>query len=219
MNLKLYAHPLSSYCQKALTALYENDTPFEFALLETGSAASAEVCRLWPMQRFPVLEDRGRVVPEATIIIEYLATHYPGPSQLVPSDPDSAIDVRLIDRFFDNYVMTPQQNIVFDFLRPEGKHDSLGVEQARALLDRAYIWLDGHMANRTWASGDRFSLADCAAAPALLYADWTHAIPKTLANLQAYRARLLKRPSYARALDEARPYRRLFPLGAPTDRD
>ena len=219
MTLKLYAHPLSSYCQKALTAFYENGTPFQFALLETGSAASAEVSKLWPMQRFPVLEDRGRVVPEATIIIEYLATHYPGPSQLVPADPDAAIDVRLMDRFFDNYVMTPQQALVFECLRPEGKQDPFGAEQARALLDRAYAWLDGHMAGRTWASGDRFSLADCGAAPALLYADWTYAIPKTLGHLHAYRARLLARPSYARALDEARPYRHLFPLGAPTDRD
>jgi glutathione S-transferase len=219
MPLKLYAHPLSSYCQKALTAFYENGTPFEFALLEPGNAASAEVAKLWPMRRFPVLEDRGQVVPEATIIIEYLATHYPGPSQLIPADPDAAVDVRLMDRFFDNYVMTPQQNIVFDFLRPQDKHDPLGVEQARAMLDRAYAFLDRHMAGRAWASGDSFSLADCGAAPALLYADWTYAIPKTFVHLHAYRARLLARPSYARALDEARPYRHFFPLGAPTDRD
>jgi glutathione S-transferase len=217
--LKLYAHPFSSYCQKAAIAFYENDVPFELALLQAGSAASAELSRLWPLQRFPVLEDRGRVVPEATIIIEYLAVHYPGPVQLVPPDPNAAIDVRLMDRFFDNYVMTPQGSIVFDFIRPQGRQDTYGVEQSRALLDKSYRWLDDHMADRTWAAGNAFSLADCAAAPALLYADWTHPIPQTLANLWAYRKRLLARPSYARALDEARPYRHLFPLGAPSDRD
>ncbi len=124
-----------------------------------------------------------------------------------------------MDRFFDNYVMTPQGSIVIESLRPEDKRDPFGVEQARALLDKAYRWLDGHVADRTWAAGEAFSLADCAAAPALLYADWTHPIAQSLSNLRAYRTRLLRRPSYARALDEARPYRHLFPLGAPTDRD
>ena len=160
-----------------------------------------------------------RVIPEATIIIEYLDIHHGGPVRLIPSDPDPALEARMMDRVFDNYVMTPVQAIVADVLRPEGKRDAHGVEQARALLDRTYRWLDGHLAGRTWAAGEAFSLADCAAAPALLYADWTHAIPKTFANLLAYRTRLLQRPSYARALDEARPYRHMFPLGAPTDRD
>jgi glutathione S-transferase len=219
MTLKLYAHPFSSYCQKALIGLYENDIPFDMALLETGGAASAQLSILWPMQRFPVLEDAGRIVPEATIILEYLSLHYPGPTPLIPADPAAAIDVRLMDRFFDNYVMNPQGAIVFDFIRPQGKQDPYGVEQSRAMLERAYLWLDAHMASRTWASGEAFSLADCAAAPALLYADWTHPIPKSLGHLHAYRARLLQRPSYARALDEARPYRPLFPLGAPVDRD
>jgi glutathione S-transferase len=219
MMLKLFEHPFSSYCQKALIAFYENDIPFEMALLETGSEASAELSRLWPLNRFPVLEDAGKVVPEATIIIEYLAVKYPGPVRLIPGDPDAALDVRLMDRFFDNYVMTPQAAVVFDAIRPEGKHDPFGVEQSRALLDKAYRWLDGHMAGRTWASGDSFSLADCAAAPALLYADWTHPIPQDFKNVHAYRARLLQRPSYARALDEARPYRHYFPLGAPAGRD
>ena len=134
-------------------------------------------------------------------------------------DIAAALDVRLMDRFFDNYVMTPQGAIVFESLRPADQRDPFGVAQARALLDKAYAWLDGHMAGRAWASGEAFSLADCAAAPALLYADWTYPIPEALTNLRAYRARLLARPSYARALDEARPYRPLFPLGAPTDRD
>ena len=217
--MKLFAHPLSSYCQKALIAFHENDVPFEFALLETGSAASADCSRLWPLNRFPVLEDGGRVVPEATIIIEYLGVHYPGPVSLVPADPDAALDVRLLDRFFDNYVMTPQGNIVFDAIRPAGQQDPYGVAQSRALLDKAYLWLETRMADRIWASGETFSLADCAAAPALLYADWTYPIPAALTHLRAYRARLLQRPSYAHVLDAARPYRHMFPLGAPTDRD
>ncbi len=219
MALKLYAHPFSSYCQKALIAFHENDVPFELALLETGSAASAECSRLWPLNRFPVLEDAGRVVPEATIIIDYLGVHYPGPVALIPTGADAALDVRLLDRFFDNYVMTPQGAIVFDSIRPAGGQDAYGVEQSRALLDKAYVWLDSRMSNRIWASGETFSLADCAAAPALLYADWTHPIPRSLTNVHAYRARLLQRPSYARVLDGARPYRHLFPLGAPVDRD
>jgi len=219
MTLKLYAHPFSSYCQKALIAFEENGTPFELAMLETGSAASAECSRLWPLNRFPVLEDGGRVVPEATIIIEYLATHYPGPVSLIPTDLDAALNVRLLDRFFDNYVMTPQGNIVFESLRPADKRDPYGVEQAQALLDKAYLWLDARMADRVWASGEAFSLADCAAAPALLYADWTYPIPPSLTNVHAYRTRLLQRPSYALVLDRARPYRHFFPLGAPTDRD
>ncbi len=219
MTLTLYAHPLSSYCQKALVGLYENDTPFDQALLGTGSEASAECSRLWPLQRFPVMKDGERVIPEATIILEYLAVNYPGPTLLIPSDPQVAIEARLMDRIFDNYVLTPQSSIVFNAIRPRGQADAFGETQWRALLERAYVWLDARMADRTWAAGEAFSLADCAAAPALLYADWTHPIPTSLAHLRAYRARLLKRPSYARALDEARPYRHLFPLGAPQDRD
>lgn len=219
MVMRLYAHPFSSYCQKAEIGFYENDIPFELALLENGTPASAELPRLWPMERFPVLVDGDRVVAEATIIIEYLAVHYSGPVKLIPAEPDAAIDVRFMDRFFDNYVMTPQGNIVFNSIRPEDKRDAVGVEQWRAMLDKAYAWLDARMAGRTWASGEAFSLADCAAAPALLYADWTHPIPKSLSHLWAYRTRLIERPSYARALNEARPYRHYFPLGAPTDRD
>jgi glutathione S-transferase len=219
MDLKLYAHPFSSYCQKALIAFEENAIPFELRFLQNASEASAECSRLWPLNRFPVLEDRGRVVPEATIIIEYLGVHYPGPVKLIPTDADAALDVRLLDRFFDNYVMTPQGNIVFESLRPADRRDPHGVEQARALLDKAYAWLNERMADRSWASGEAFSLADCAAAPALLYADWTYPIPPELTNVHTYRARLLQRPSYARVLDGARPYRHLFPLGAPIGRD
>lgn len=218
MTLKLYAHPLSSYCHKALVALYENATPFEFVMLDGSEPAASEFAALWPMKRFPLLTDGARIVPESTAIIEYLGVHHPGPVRLIPDDPDAAIEVRMMDRFFDNYVMNPQARVVFDCIRPDGTHDPYGVTEAKAMLDTAYAWLDGWMEGREWAAG-AFSLADCAAAPALLYADWTHAIPERFANVWAYRTRLLARPSYARALDEARPYRHYFPLGAPTDRD
>lgn len=213
----LYAHPFSSYCQKVLVALYEHGTPFEYRRLDEGEHM-AELAALWPMKRFPVLVDDGRTILEATTIIEYLQAAYPGPEPLVPLDPMQAVEVRMLDRFFDHYISTPQQKFVFDALRPEGTRDAYGVAEARAMLDTAYAWLDRHMAGRTWAAGGHFSLADCAAAPFLFYADWTHRIPPTHANVRAYRARLLARPSFARAVEEARPFRSFFPLGAP-DRD
>jgi glutathione S-transferase len=217
--MQLYAHPFSSYCQKVLIALYENATPFEFRMLTFGDAeAAAEHERLWPLRRMPVLADDGRVVVEASIIVEYLDLRHRGPVRLVPDDRDAALDVRMLDRFFDNYVMTPMQRIVFDHIRAPEERDPRGVAEARQLLDVAYRWLDGAIAGREWAAGPLFGLADCAAAPALFYADWVHPIGETLANVRAYRRRLLARPSFARAVDEARPYRRFFPPGAP-DRD
>jgi glutathione S-transferase len=219
MSLQLYAHPFSSYCQKALTALYENGTPFETRVLAYDDPQiMAEFAALWPIKRFPVLVDGGRTVPEASIIIEYLGLHYPGPVALLPADPRAALEVRTMDRFFDNYISTPQQKIVFDCLRAEAERDTRGVADARAMLDTAYAWLDRHMAEREWAAGESFSLADCGAAPFLFYADWTHPISPAFAHVRAYRQRLLARPSFARAVDEARPYRPWFPLGAP-DRD
>ena len=214
---RLYAHPFSSYCQKVLVALYENDTPFEYRSLESPGAPE-ELAALWPMKRFPVLVDAGRTVLEATSIIEYLDVHHPGPVRLVPVDTDAALEVRMMDRVFDNYVSTPQQKVVFDRLRPEPVRDPHGVGEARAMLATAYAWLDKRMAGREWAAGDSFSLADCAAAPFLFYADWTERIDPAFANVIDYRRRLLARPSFARAVEEARPYRRYFPLGAP-DRD
>jgi glutathione S-transferase len=202
-----------------LIALYENDTPFEFRMLAPDDAqASAELAALWPLERFPVLVDEDRTVIEASIIIEHLGVHHPGPVRLIPDDPDAALQVRFMDRVFDNYISTPQAKFVFDRLRPAENRDPRGVDEARAMLETSYRWLDGAMAGREWAAGDIFSLADCAAAPALFYADWTHPIDEAFANLRAYRGRLLARPSFARAVDEARPYRHLFPLGAP-DRD
>lgn len=214
--MKLYAHPFSSYSQKALIALYENGTPFEYRRLEE-AAAFAELAALWPMKRFPVLVDGDRTILEASTVIEYLQVHYPGPVCLIP-DGDAVVEVRMLDRVFDNYVMTPMQKIVLDRLRPESDRDAYGVMEARGLLERIYAWLDAHLAGRAWAAGDGFSLADCAAAPSLFYADWAHEIPLSHVHLRAYRSRLLAHPSVARAVDEARPYRRNFPLGAP-DRD
>ncbi|UIJ45126.1 glutathione S-transferase family protein [Sphingomonas cannabina] len=216
--IRLYAHPLSSYCHKALTVFYEKGVPFEFVMLDGSEPAASAFAALWPIGRFPIITVGERMIAEATVIIEYLDVHHPQPARLIPEDPDAAIEVRMLDRFFDNYVMTPQGKVVFDFLR-DGEHDERGVREARAMLDTSYAWLDGWLAGREWAAAGQFSLADCAAAPALLYADWTHPIPERFANLRAYRTRLLARPSYARVLDEARPYRHMFPLRAPEGRD
>lgn len=216
MTMQLFAHPFSSYCQKVLIALYENATPFTYRSLED-PAANGELASLWPLKRFPVLVDQGRTIFEATTIIEHLQLNHPGRVRWIP-DGDAGIEVRMLDRVFDNYVMTPMQKVVADRLRPEPDRDPYGVAEARGLLDRIYPWLEARLGGRTWAAGDGFTLADCAAAPSLFYADWVHEIPSTHAGLRAYRARLLARPSVARAVDEARPYRHYFPLGAP-DRD
>ena len=214
--LQLFAHPFSSYCQKVLIALYENATPFEWRLLGGDDAATqAEHEALWPLKRMPLLLDEGRAVMESSIIIEHLALYHPGPVSLLPAAPRDALAVRALDRFFDQYVSTPMQKIVFDRIHPESQRDPQGVIEARQLLDRAYAWLDQTLAGREWAAGPDFSLADCAAAPALFYADWTQPIAPQFAVVQAYRRRLLARPSFARAVDEARPYRAYFPLGAP----
>ena len=219
MKPVLYAHPFSSYCQKALTALYENGTDFEYRLIDHANAGvMADFEARWPIKRFPILVDGGRTIVEASIVIEYLGLHHPGPVKLIPDDPAAALEVRMLDRFFDNYISTPQQKIVFDAMRGETDHDPYGVAEARRLLERAYAWLDRHMEGRTWAAGEAFTLADCGAGPFLFYADWSHAIDPAFANVRAYRQRLLARPAFARAVDEARPFRKFFPLGAP-DRD
>jgi glutathione S-transferase len=214
----LYAHPFSSYCQKAITALYEHDVAFTLRLLDGSEPVAGEFARLWPLGRFPVMTAGGRTIVEATAIVEHVDLHHARTHRLIPVDGDAAVEVRMLDRFFDNYVNTPQQRIVLATLGREPGGEAL-VAQMRAALDTAYAWLEERMATRDWAAAEQFSMADCAAAPALLYADWTHAIAPRFRAVHAYRARLLARPSYARALDEARPYRALFPLGAPTDRD
>ena len=215
--MKLYAHPFSSYCWKALIALHENDIPFELRFLEDPGAMD-ELAALWPLKRFPLLVDGDRTVMEATAVIEHLAVHHPGPVALIPSDPAAAVEVRMMDRVFDNYVMTPQGRIVFNAIRPETERAPYGVQEQRRMLDQIYVWLNDRMAGREWATDHGFSLADCAAAPSLFYADWTHAIPAELEHLWAYRARLLARPSVVRCVDDARRFRHYFPLGAP-DRD
>ncbi|MEJ1160653.1 glutathione S-transferase family protein [Prosthecomicrobium sp. N25] len=215
----LHAHPFSSYCQKVLTALYEAGTAFTYQHLDFGDPAAREAfAALWPVMRMPVLVDGDRIVVESTIIIEHLDLHHPGPARMVPGDPAAALEARLLDRAFDNYVMTPMQRVVADFMRRPEIRDPTGVAEARSLLDRAYGWLDGRLRGRTWAAGESFGLADCAAAPALFYADWVQPIPPSCGRLRDYRAQLLARPSFARAVDEARPYRHFFPPGAP-DRD
>ena len=219
MSLVLYGHPFSSYTQKVLVALYENDTPFEFRSLGPDTPQhAAEWLRRWPLRKFPLLVDGERNVVETSIVIEYLQLTHPGPVRLLPDDPLAALDVRFMDRFFDLHVMTMVQHAVNGALTGDTAKRADGLAAAAEKLELAYAWLEGHLAGRTWAAGADFSLADCAAAPALFYADWTHPIGHQYPVLRAYRARLLARPSFARAVDEARPYRPLFPLGAP-DRD
>lgn len=218
--MQLFGHPFSSYTQKALTALYENHTPFEFMMLSPEHPdIYADFAQRWPIRRFPLLVEGGRQVMEATCVIEYLDAHHPGATRFIPRDADAAIEVRMLDRFFDNYIHAQLQRIVDDALRRnDADRDPYGVNEARARLDTAYAWLDQRMANREWAAMDAFSLADCAAAPALFYADWAHRIGDRFVNVHAYRQRLLARPSFARCVEGGRPYRPLFPLGAP-DRD
>ncbi|HYG42280.1 MAG TPA: glutathione S-transferase family protein [Bordetella sp.] len=202
-----------------MIACYESAIAFEPQLLQgPDSPAMQRLTQLWPMKRFPVLVDGDRTIIEASCIIEYLDLHYPGAARLVPDDARTALEVRMLDRFFDNYISTPQQKVVADALRPADARDPYGVRQARDMLDTAYAWLEQRLQGRQWAAGDEFTLADCAAAPFLFYADWTHPIGQACPTVLAYRKRLLQRPSFARAVDEARPYRPLFPLGAP-DRD
>ena len=217
MAIVFYAHPFSSYSQKVLIALYENGTPFTFRVLND-EKAFAELAALWPHKKFPVLLDGDTTVIETSIIIEYLMQHYPGPVRLIPESPAAALLVRFMDRFFDNFVMTPVAKVVGNSLRAQADRDPAGVADAKTQLDISYEWLDSSMESRLWAGGECFSLADCAAAPALFYADWVHEIDRRFTNVRAYRTRLLARPSVARAVEEARPYRSLFPLGAP-DRD
>jgi len=219
MSLVLYGHPFSSYTQKVLIALYENDTSFESRCLGPDTPQhSAEWLARWPLRKFPLLVDGTRNVAETSIIIEYLQLAHPGPVRLLPADPMAALDVRFLDRFFDLHVMNPVQHAVSGALTGEAAKRQEGLAQATEKLERAYAWLEGQLAGRTWAAGADFTLADCAAAPSLFYADWTHRISESFPVLRAYRARLLTRPSFARAVEEARPYRPLFPLGAP-DRD
>jgi glutathione S-transferase len=216
MSLTLHMHPLSSYCWKVLIALYENDTPFGPRLVDLGDPAVVAAFRaLWPTTKMPLLCDgtRNRTVPETSIIIEYLQSAYPGPVRFIPDEPDAALRTRLMDRLFDLYVMTPMQAIVGDRIRPAGAKDPYGVANARAQLAMAYNLLETELAGRTWAAGDDFGLADCAAAPALFYANKVAPLDGSHPNVSAYLDRLLARPSFARVLQEAEPYFAMFPTG------
>ncbi|GEL70904.1 glutathione S-transferase family protein [Myxococcus virescens] len=220
MSLVLYGHPFSSYTQKVLIALYENGTPFEFRCIGPETPQhSAEWSRRWPLRKFPLLVDGERDIAETSIIIEYLQLVHPGPVRLLPADPMAALDVRFLDRFFDLHVMNAAQHAVDGALTGDSVKRHEGLALAVKKLEVAYAWLEGQLADRTWAApGEDFTLADCAAAPSLFYADWTHRISDAFPVLRAYRSRLLARPSFARAVNEARRFRPLFPLGAP-DRD
>jgi len=214
MSLTLYYHPLSSFCQKVLIALYEADTPFAPHLVDFGDTESARQFRaLWPVGRFPVLRDaeRDRLVPESSVIIEYLARHYPGSAALVPDDADVARVVRAKDRFFDLNVQVPMQQIVGDRLVPEDERRPRVVADGRAMLETAYGLIERDMAERTWAMGERFTMADCAAAPALSYADRVAPIGAQHPHTRRYLERLKARPSFARAEREAEPFFHMFP--------
>jgi glutathione S-transferase len=214
MSLTLHAHPLSSFCHKVLIAFYENDTPFKQAMVDLGSPDGAATFKaLWPVARMPLLRDDARDVtlPESSIIIEYLQDHYPGRTRFIPQDPDLALQVRLADRFYDLYVQQPSQKHIFDILRPADAKDPYGVGEARKLLTTALDLVERDMKDRTWAIGDTFTLADCAAAPALFYADKLLPLAKAHPNAARYLERLMQRPSYARTLKEAEPYFALYP--------
>lgn len=219
MPLVLYGHPFSSYTQKALIALYENGTPFAFRCISPEHPQNAaEWLARWPLRKFPLLVDGEREVAETSVIIEYLQLAHPGPVPLLPADPMAALDVRFMDRVFDLHVMWPVQDAVRGAMTGDAGKREDALAAAVEKLTLAYDWLETRLAGLTWATGNHFTLADCAAAPSLFYADWVHRIGEHHPVLRAYRARLLARPSVARAVDEARPYRHLFPLGAP-DRD
>jgi len=215
MALTLYYHPLASFCQKVLVALYENETPFTGHVVDLADAeASAGFLGLWPVGKIPVLRDESRdgTVPESTIIIEYLDHHYPGERRLLPEDEVHRLDARLWDRFFDLHVQLPMQEIVTDRLRMEGEHDPRGVADARMALEIAYDMIERRMEGRTWAVGEAFGIADCAAAPALFYAGIVEPFSDNHPHATAYFERLAERRSFRRVIAEARPYFHMFPF-------
>ena len=217
MSYTLYAHPFSSYCWKVQIALYEKELPFEYRIVED-EQSMAELRGYWPLGKFPILVDERTPLIESTTIIEYLDLRHYERAPLIPANAIDALDVRFMDRIFDNHVMMPMNAIVQEYIRDPAMPDRSRVERAEAALDDIYAWLDVRLSGRTWACSHGFSLADCAAAPALFYADWVRPIPESLPVLKAYRATLNARPSMVRCIEDARPYRAYFPPGAP-DRD
>jgi glutathione S-transferase len=213
MSLTLYMHPLSSFCWKALTGLYETGAPFTPQVVNLGDVAERDsFLKVWPVGKFPVLRDEARkqTVPESSIIIEYLARYYPGQSKLLPGDFDAALQVRLMDRFFDHYIHDPMQRIVADRLRPASAKDSTGVAMQRDRIAQSLTILENQLKGE-WAVGDAFTLADCAAAPALYYANQVAPFTASHPKVGAYLQRLHARPSFARAFAEAEPYLHMFP--------
>jgi glutathione S-transferase len=213
----LFGHPFSSYSWKAQIALYEKKVDFTYRVVEPGPERDA-LARLWPLTRFPVLTDETGTYIEASIIVEHVDMLAAAGPRLIPEDRRAALHVRFMDRVFDNHVMGPMQRIVNASLRDRDHPDPVEVGAAHVALDAIYAWLEDVLPDADWACGADFTLADCAAAPSLFYADWVRPIPEKLFRLRAYRARLLARPSVARAVDGGRPFRQYFPLGAP-DRD
>lgn len=220
-RLVLHQHPFAAFCWKVLVALHELDLPFRSQIVE-GEEGRRALAGLWPMASIPVLEDEaaGIVLPESSTIIEYLDGLAARPGALIPADPEEALHARLWDRVVDGYVAAPMQRIVGDVLRPEGERDPAGVRQARDTLERVYDLLDGRLGGGGWMAGGDFSIADCAAAPALFYARVVHPWDEArLESLTRYYASLMHRPSVDRVIEEARPYRHLFPLEWPEDVD
>ena len=214
MSLTLHYHPLSSFCWKALIALYENDTPFKGQIVDFGNAEQATAFRkLWPVAKFPVLRDERKnlTIPESTVIIEHLDRHYPGRTRFLSDTPDIAHQIRLTDRIYDLHLHMHMQKVVGDRLRPEGKRDPHGVEDARTRMRTTLDMLDRDMQGKTWAVGDGLTMADCAAAPALYYVNLVMPFTETHPNMAAYLDRLLRHPSIARTVQEAEPYRHMFP--------
>ena len=217
MSLEFFGHPFSSYTQKVLIALWADEPPFNYRMIED-PANMEELKRHSPYGLFPLLIDNGRPVFESSTIIEHLHAHHRGSNDWIP-EGETGRRVRFLDRFFDLYVMGNMQRPVADTIRPESANrDPFGVEKARGDLHTAYDWLEANLGEGPWAVGESFTMADCAAAPSLFYADWVEEIGPERPRLAAYRARLLAHPIVARAVDEGRPYRHYFPLGAP-DRD
>jgi glutathione S-transferase len=220
-RLVLHEHPFASFCQKALVALYELGLPFERHVV-TDEASRRELAELWPPAKIPVLRDEsaGMTLPESTTIIEYLDGLAPGGPRLVPADDAEALQARLWNRFHDQYIAAPMQKIVGDNLRPDGRGDPEGVDEARRTLDTAYTVLDEQVADNAWTAGATFTLADCAAAPALFYARVVHRWNEDdQPNITRYYRDLRQRPSFARVVEEARPSRELFPMSWPPDVD
>lgn len=176
-----------------------------------------ELKSLWPIGKFPVHVDDGAMIAETTCIIEHLQAYHPGPNLWIPLG-DEGRRVRFLDRFFDLHIQGNMQASVNHARRPEGQGDAYGAEQGLKALRIAYDWLEANLPDSEWAAGDTFTIADCAAAPALFYADWVDEIGDTRPRLQAYRARLLAHPAVSKSIEGARPYCAYFPLGAP-DRD